>query len=92
MLVFDGQRVLVDGRAVHLTPTEFALLAYIWQRRGQVLSRARLLVGVWGSDHDRGPRTVDVHVRRLRAKLGRALPLETVRSQRGCGYKLACAE
>ena len=49
------------------------------------LSREQLLSKVWGARYEGGPRTVDIHVRRLRAKLGDDLPLETLR---GAGYKL----
>ena len=77
--------VTVDGRPVALTAKEFSLLAYLCERRGKVLSRDHLLARVWGNRYDGGPRTVDIHVRRLRAKLGDTLPLETLR---GSGYKL----
>ena len=80
-----GHEVYVDGRPVQLTAKEFALLAYLCERRGKVLSREHLLARVWGNRYEGGPRTVDIHVRRLRAKLGAALPLETLR---GTGYKL----
>lgn len=86
-LVVDraGHEVYVDGRVVQLTAKEFALLAYLFERRGRVLSREHLLARVWGNHYEGGSRTVDIHVRRLRAKLGSALPLETLR---GSGYKL----
>jgi DNA-binding response OmpR family regulator len=86
-LVVDraGHEVHVDGRVVQLTAKEFALLAYLCERRGRVLSREHLLARVWGNRYEGGSRTVDIHVRRLRAKLGSALPLETLR---GSGYKL----
>jgi DNA-binding response OmpR family regulator len=77
--------VTLGGRPISLTAKEFALLAYLCERRGKVLSRDHLLARVWGNRYDGGPRTVDIHVRRLRAKLGDALPLETLR---GSGYKL----
>lgn len=80
-----AHEVAVDGRPVTLTAKEFSLLAYLCERRGKVLSRDHLLARVWGNRYDGGPRTVDIHVRRLRAKLGDALPLETLR---GSGYKL----
>jgi DNA-binding winged helix-turn-helix (wHTH) protein len=80
-----GHEVYVDGKPVQLTAKEFALLAYLCERRGKVLSREHLLARVWGNRYEGGPRTVDIHVRRLRAKLGTALPLETLR---GSGYKL----
>jgi DNA-binding response OmpR family regulator len=80
-----AHEVQVNGRPVPLTAKEFALLAYLCERRGKVLSRDHLLARVWGNRYDGGPRTVDIHVRRLRAKLGDSLPLETLR---GSGYKL----
>jgi DNA-binding winged helix-turn-helix (wHTH) protein len=80
-----GHEVSVGGRPISLTAKEFALLAYLCERRGKVLSREHLLARVWGNRYDGGPRTVDIHVRRLRAKLGDSLPLETLR---GSGYKL----
>jgi DNA-binding response OmpR family regulator len=86
-LVIDrpAHEVTVDGRAVALTAKEFALLAFLAANRGKVFGRDALLARVWGVRYDGGPRTVDIHVRRLRAKLGDALPLETLR---GAGYKL----
>ncbi len=80
-----AHEVTVDARPITLTAKEFALLAYLCERRGRVLSRDHLLARVWGNRYEGGPRTVDIHVRRLRAKLGDALPLETLR---GSGYKL----
>jgi DNA-binding response OmpR family regulator len=80
-----AREVVAQGRTVVLTAKEFALLAFLCERRGRALSRDQLLAKVWGSRYEGGPRTVDIHVRRLRAKLGDALPLETLR---GAGYKL----
>ena len=68
-----------------LTAKEFALLAFLAQNRGRVFSRESLLARVWGGRYEGGARTVDIHVRRLRMKLGDAFPLETLR---GAGYKL----
>jgi DNA-binding winged helix-turn-helix (wHTH) protein len=86
-LVVDraAHEVSVDGRHVTLTAKEFALLAFLAGNRGRVFSRETLLARVWGSRYEGGARTVDIHVRRLRAKLGDALPLDTLR---GAGYKL----
>lgn len=86
-LVLDiaAHEVSVGGRNVALTSREFALLVFLVQGRGRVFSRDALLARVWGARYDGGARTVDIHVRRLRAKLGDALPLETIR---GSGYKL----
>jgi DNA-binding response OmpR family regulator len=80
-----AHEVTLDGRRVSLTAKEFALLAYLASNRGRVFSRDVLLARVWGARYEGGARTVDIHVRRLRAKLGDGLPLETMR---GAGYKL----
>lgn len=60
----------LDGRALDLTFKEFELLKYLAQHPGRVFNRQQLLQEVWGYDYFGGTRTVDVHVRRLRAKLG----------------------
>ncbi|WP_285725773.1 winged helix-turn-helix transcriptional regulator [Psychromicrobium xiongbiense] len=60
----------VNGEAMNLTYKEFELLKYLAQHPGRVFTRAQLLHEVWGYDYYGGTRTVDVHVRRLRAKLG----------------------
>jgi two-component system phosphate regulon response regulator PhoB len=79
-------RVAVDGRSVELTPTEYKLLVLLAERRGRVQDRAHLLESVWEAAPDIQTRTVDMHVQRLRAKLGAAGDLiETVR---GFGYRL----
>jgi DNA-binding winged helix-turn-helix (wHTH) protein len=80
-----AHEVSVEGRRITLTAKEFALLAFLSMNRGRVFSRETLLARVWGSRYEGGARTVDIHVRRLRAKLGDSLPLETLR---GAGYKL----
>ncbi len=86
-LVIDraAHEVTLDGRRVVLTAKEFSLLMFLASHRGKVFTRSALLAKVWGARYEGGPRTVDIHVRRLRAKLGDALPLETLR---GAGYKL----
>lgn len=86
-LVVDraAREVSVDGARVSLTAKEFSLLAFLAQNRGRVFARQTLLARVWGPRYEGGARTVDIHVRRLRAKLGDALPLET---RRGSGYVL----
>ncbi len=74
------------GQPVHLTAKEFALLVALLEARGRVLSREKLLEGVWGYSYAEGTRTVDVHVRRLREKLpGLAPCIVTVKS---LGYRL----
>ena len=87
-LVIDraAHRVLADGEEQELTPTEFKLLLTLAERRGRVQGRAQLLETVWEAAPDIQTRTVDMHVQRLRAKLGTAGDLiETVR---GFGYRL----
>ncbi len=66
----NGYHAAVNGRPLDLTYTEFELLRYLAQHPGRVFSREQLLSDVWGYDYYGGTRTVDVHVRRLRAKLG----------------------
>ena len=78
--------VQVNGGEVELTPTEYRLLLLLAERRGRVQERSRLLESVWDAAPDVQTRTVDMHVQRLRAKLGEAGDLiETVR---GFGYRL----
>jgi DNA-binding response OmpR family regulator len=78
------RRVHVGGEPVHLTPTEFDLLALLAARPGVVYTREQLLADVWGWRDGSGQRTVDSHVRGLRAKLGSGL----VRTVHGVGYAL----
>ena len=79
----DHRRVQVDDREVALTATEFALLAHLMRAPSRVFTREQLLGAVWGYTAAAGTRTVDVHVAQLRAKLGPASPIRTVR---GTGY------
>jgi DNA-binding response OmpR family regulator len=81
----DRHEIRLAGDVVALTTREFDLLAYLADNEGLVLSRRQLLDGVWGADWVGDDRTVDVHVRQLRKKLGAALPLSTVW---GVGYRL----
>lgn len=76
----------IDGRPIDLTYMEYELLRYFIEHQGRVWSREQLLQKVWGYDYFGGARTVDVHVRRLRSKLGeeRASWITTVRS---VGYR-----
>jgi two-component system, OmpR family, alkaline phosphatase synthesis response regulator PhoP len=76
-----------EGRAVHLTAKEFALLVALLEARGRVLSRQSLLERIWGYSYAEGTRTVDVHVRRLREKLPALAPF--VRTVKSLGYRLA---
>lgn len=79
--------VSVDGQPLELTATEYKLLLTLAERRGRVQPRAHLLESVWDAAPDIQTRTVDMHVQRLRSKLGAAGDLiETVR---GFGYRIA---
>ena len=78
--------VKVSGAAVELTATEYKLLLVLAERRGRVQARALLLQSVWDAAPDIQTRTVDMHVQRLRAKLGIAGDL--VETVRGFGYRL----
>lgn len=83
----ENYQVYVRGRPLDLTFKEFELLKFLAQRPGRVCDRDLLLREVWGYDYYGGTRTVDVHIRRLRAKLGaehEAL-IETIRN---VGYRL----
>ncbi len=81
----ETYRVTADGRPLDLTYKEFELLRFLAQNAGRVFTRSQLLQEVWGYDFYGGTRTVDVHIRRLRAKLGPEHEhlIETVR---GVGY------
>jgi two-component system phosphate regulon response regulator PhoB len=81
-----AHRATVNGQTLDLTATEFRLLATLIERQGRVQSRAQLLETVWQAQPDIQTRTVDMHVQRLRQKLGKAgVAIETVR---GAGYRL----
>jgi DNA-binding response OmpR family regulator len=86
VLDVDSYAVTVAGRALDLTYKEFELLRFLAEHPGRVFTRPTLLREVWGYDFYGGTRTVDVHVRRLRAKLGpeHESLVETVR---GVGYR-----
>jgi two-component system, OmpR family, response regulator RegX3 len=79
------RRVAVNGTEVTLQPREFDLLAYLMRHPGVVLRREALLQAVWGHEFV-GRRTVDVHVRRVRAKLERAGMANPIRTLHGVGY------
>ena len=78
--------VTVAGRAVALTLKEFELLRSLMEKPGTVFTRDRLLSEVWGTDYDGETRTVDVHIRTLRQKLGEAGGM--IGTVRGVGYRL----
>ncbi len=80
-----AHRVVVDGGDVTLTATEYRLLLVLVERQGRVQTRPQLLEAVWDAQPDIQTRTVDMHVQRLRAKLGPAG--EMIETVRGFGYR-----
>ena len=86
----DGMRIRYRGRLLELTRYEYGLLAALLARPGAVLSRAQLMDRVWGDALESGDRTIDTHVKTLRAKLHAIDPeAEPIRTHRGLGYSLA---
>ena len=83
----DGERLeaTVDGVVASLAAREFALLWFLVEHTGRALTRRQILDGAWGAGWIGDERTVDVHVRQVRRKLGDDLPLATIR---GVGYRL----
>lgn len=82
---FEAVSIRVDGASIRLTRREFELLQFLVQNRNRVLSRDRLLERVWGYEHSVETRSVDVHIGRLRGKLGPAAhQIETII---GLGYR-----
>jgi DNA-binding response OmpR family regulator len=81
-----GRRAILRGLPVELTPKEFSLLLHLAHRAGRVVTRSELLAQVWDLRFDTGTNLLDVHVSRLRQKLGdHGAMIETVR---GYGYRL----
>ena len=83
-----AHRVQRNGRPIHLGPTEFRLLEFFMQHPRRVFSREELLDAVWGPDIHVEPRTVDVHIRRLRKSINANGELDIVRTVRAAGYAL----
>lgn len=84
-LVIDqnSYSVTKDGKAISLPKKEFELLSYITSRPGKVFTREEILDHVWGNDVVVGDRTIDVHIRRLREKIGK----KRIKTLKGVGYK-----
>lgn len=80
-----GRTVTVDGKPISLTFKEFELLHYLMYNRGKVLTREKIMNDVWSFDYEGESRTVDMHVKSLRQKLGTDSVIFTVR---GVGYKI----
>ncbi len=86
----DRREVTVGGSAVRLKPREFDLLWLFARNEGHVFTRDQLIESVWGYDFDGDPRTVDVHVRRIRRAIGDpATQPRYLHTVHGCGYKFA---
>jgi len=83
-----SHRVRRGGAPIMLGPTEFRLLKHFLEHPGRVFSRERLLDSVWGRDSDIEPRTVDVHIRRLRKALNADEESDLIRTVRSAGYAL----
>ena len=81
-------RVRRDGKDIHLGPTEFKLLRHFMSHPGRVFNREQLLDMVWGQDVHVEPRTVDVHIRRLRKALNEYKDIDVIRTVRSAGYAL----
>jgi two-component system phosphate regulon response regulator PhoB len=87
-----SHRVRRGPRDVHLGPTEFRLLRHLMEHQGRVFSREQLLDLVWGQDVYVEPRTVDVHIRRLRKALNGEDEIDLIRTVRSAGYALDRAQ
>lgn len=84
----DAHRVTRAGRPLHLGPTEYRLLEFFLQHPGRVFAREQLLDAVWGRDIHVEPRTVDVHIRRLRKAINQGDEIDLIRTVRSAGYAL----
>lgn len=87
-LMLDEHQAYVSGTPVQLTRREFALLRHLLSHRGRAFERDQLLIAAWGFDYEGGSRTIDIHIKRLRTKLGDKVGalLETVH---GVGYRFS---
>jgi two-component system alkaline phosphatase synthesis response regulator PhoP len=82
----EAHKVTAEGREVNLTHKEFELLEYLLENRNIVLTREKLLERIWGYTADIETRTLDVHIRSLRQKLGNSG--ECIETVRGVGYRI----
>ncbi|BBH21873.1 DNA-binding response regulator [Paenibacillus baekrokdamisoli] len=83
-IALEGNKLYLDGRDVQATKTEFELMHCLVRNKGNILTRHQLLDLVWGLDYFGDERTVDTHIRRLRAKVGEAV----IKTNRGLGYSV----
>jgi two-component system phosphate regulon response regulator PhoB len=84
-----GHRVIVNGDYLTLAPREYRLLLFLLRNQDRVFSRKQLLVHVWDQEASVGPRTVDVHIRRLRSILEPYRYDRYVQTVRGTGYRFS---
>jgi DNA-binding response OmpR family regulator len=82
----EKYEVEIEGKKIELTATEFKILQLLATKKGRIFSREQILDFLWGHDKTVIDRTVDVHIRHLREKLGKVAPL--IKNVRGVGYKL----
>ena len=82
----DGHRVFADGTEIRLPRKEFDLLRALLENAGRVLGRRELLDAVWGTGYEDANKTLEVHIRRLRGKLGAKPAASRIRTVRGIGY------
>jgi two-component system copper resistance phosphate regulon response regulator CusR len=85
---FPGYCVMRTGKRVYLTQKEFAILALLARRHGEVLSRTRIAERIWDTDFCGDSNVVDVHMHRLRMKVGNSLGKKLIHTVRGIGYVL----
>jgi two-component system, OmpR family, copper resistance phosphate regulon response regulator CusR len=85
---FPGYRVMRTGRRVELTPKEFAILALLARRHGEVLSRTRIAERIWDTGLNSETNVVDVHMHRLRSKVDNSSGKKLIHTVRGIGYVL----
>lgn len=88
VLDLAAHRISRNGRPLHLGPTEYRLMEFLMQRPRRVFSREELLDAIWGPSIHVEPRTVDVHIRRLRKAINAPDELDVVRTVRAAGYAL----
>lgn len=88
VLDLSAHRISRNGRQLHLGPTEYRLMEFFMQRPRRVFSREELLDAIWGPSIHVEPRTVDVHIRRLRKAINGPGELDVVRTVRAAGYAL----
>lgn len=85
---FTGHRATREGKRLDLTPKEFALLSLLARRSGEVLTRLRIAERIWDIDFESDTNVVDVHLRRLRAKVDDPFEKKLIHTVRGVGYVL----